>query len=56
MFMFDLSENKEIANKGTIAIDPDKVASVPLDPQKIAEEWSKFNGCATTTATTSCTR
>ena len=53
MFMLDLSENIEIANEGYIPIDLIKLASVPMDPQKIAEEWSKFNGCATTTATTS---
>lgn len=53
MFMLDLSENIEIANESYIPIDLIKLASVPLDPQKIAEEWSKFNGCATTANTNS---
>lgn len=44
MFMLDLSENIEIANEGYIPIDLIKLASVTMDSEKIAEEWSKFNG------------
>ena len=44
MFMLDLYENIEIANEGYIPIDLIKLASVTMDSEKIAEEWSKFNG------------